>query len=320
MYYVGNLISILEDRIKKLARWLVPTNQTGVRGFLGAINITRRWVKNFAEIFRPLSRLIGKVEWRQTLLEQLAFEIIKIKYTTRNSIYRLDFNLVIYFYTDALGYVGGLAITQFQLVEAAEAFGSKAIVEVPVIYDSFTFISTRRKYPIYKRELYIIVEFAKKYDYLCKYLYYITIIYTNYKPLIYFLLSDIYKGIYSYQVDQLRRLNVKIRYIPSYRNKITNVLLRTLFDSNCFQTLYIKKAYYRLVTKGSRQIQKDGKEGFKVFFNSLLSSKRNEVLNKGTVHSVSVFVSTATSNTSAIQTKAYRNLLWFSNIYILLLD
>ena len=60
----------------------------------------------------------------------------------------------------------------------------------------FTFI--RRNYPIFKRELYIIMKFIKKYNYLYKYLYYIFIIYIDYKSLIYFLKFDIYKGIYNY--------------------------------------------------------------------------------------------------------------------------
>ena len=74
---------------------------------------------------------------------------------------------------------------------------STTLMEVLIIYDSFTFTPTRRRYPTYKRELYVIMEFVKKYDYLCKYLYYITIIYIDYKPLTYFLKSDSHKGIYS---------------------------------------------------------------------------------------------------------------------------
>ena len=42
-----------------------------------------------------------------------------------------------------------------------EVFSKKiVVVEVPIIYNSFTFISIRRKYSIYKRELYTILVFT----------------------------------------------------------------------------------------------------------------------------------------------------------------
>lgn len=65
-----------------------------------------------------------------------------------------------------------------------------------MLYNSFTFNLSQRNYFIYKRELYIIITFYKKYDYLYKYLYKITIIFTNYKSLIYFLNSNIHEEVY----------------------------------------------------------------------------------------------------------------------------
>ena len=43
--------------VNKVARWPVPSDQSGVRAFLGTIGMTRRWVKNFAEVARLLFRL-----------------------------------------------------------------------------------------------------------------------------------------------------------------------------------------------------------------------------------------------------------------------
>ena len=73
------------DEIAARARWQVPSDQYGVRAFFGIIGITRRWAKNFAEPAGPLSRLTGKVDWQWTQAEQLSFEEIKIKCTTRTS-------------------------------------------------------------------------------------------------------------------------------------------------------------------------------------------------------------------------------------------
>ena len=71
-------------------------------------------------------------------------------------------------------------------------------MKILIIYNSFTFIITQKKYFIYKRKLYIIITFIIKYDYLYKYLYLLIIIYIDYKPLTYFLSSNFYKKIYDY--------------------------------------------------------------------------------------------------------------------------
>ena len=67
---------------------------------------------------------------------------------------------------------------------------SKTPVEVPIVYDAMTFTPTRRGYPTYKRELYVILDFARKYDYLCKHPYISAVVHTDHKPLTHFLGKD----------------------------------------------------------------------------------------------------------------------------------
>ena len=156
---------VLGERIEKIARWPTPSGQHRVRAFLGVVGITKRWVENYAELSRPLARLTGKVPFRWAPSEQLSFEILKIKCCTRTAMYGIDLSKPVHFYTDASAYAAGLAITQ--CLPAAEANVPAATgvpAEVPIIYDSFPFTATQRRYPTYKRELYAIVIFVNRYD------------------------------------------------------------------------------------------------------------------------------------------------------------
>ena len=78
-HFIGGKMQVFQDRVRKITDFPVPVDKTRVRAFLRTIGITHRWVPNFSEISRPLSRLTGKVEWQWTASEQLAFDILKIK-------------------------------------------------------------------------------------------------------------------------------------------------------------------------------------------------------------------------------------------------
>lgn len=70
VHTVEECLYILPERLRKIATWPIPKSPSAVRGFLGTVGITRRWVRNFTEIARPLSRLTEKVEWHWEEAEQ----------------------------------------------------------------------------------------------------------------------------------------------------------------------------------------------------------------------------------------------------------
>lgn len=306
-HYVGGKLHVLSSRVETIAKWPEPKNAKSVRGFLGAIGITRRWVKNFTEIARPLNRLTGNVLWRWTQSEQLSFEILRIKCATKVAMHGIDWSLVVHVYTDASGFAGGLVITQFQMVE-----GSKKPVEVPIIYDALTFSITKRKYQTYKRELCAMVKFTSKFQYLLRTPDHQAIIHTDHKPLVHFLDSSLHDGIYGHWAAKLRGLNIKIVHIKGSRNIIADGLSRTIFfKEDCGEDDTVHLALDNLHREGAQWIWKDGKDRFEAFLKGLTDDEQTEVVSKGSLNNISVFA----LQSSMSWREAYESSAWFMAVY-----
>lgn len=306
-HYVGGKLHVLSSLVETVAKWPEPKNAKGVQGFIGAVGITRRWVKNFAEIARPLSHLTGNVPWRWTQLEQLSFEILRIKCATRVAMHRIDWTQDIHLYTDASGFAGGLVITQFQTID-----GNPKPVEVLVIYDTLTFSVTERKYQTYKRELCAMVKFSTKFQYLLRSPERPGIIHTDHKPLVHFLESSLHDGIYGHWAAKLQELNVKIVHIKGARNVVADGLSRTIFfKEDCGEDNAVSRAMENLHREGAQWIWKDGKGGFEEFLKSLSSEEKEEVTEQGSLQSLPVFA----LQLLASWRYAYECSDWFKEVY-----
>ena len=179
-------LRIRSARIDKILSWPKPSNQKEVRSFVGMLGITRRWVRNFAEIARPLQRLCGKVEFKWGPSEQLSFELLKQMCAANALMHGIEWDREVHLYSDASGFAGGLAVTQ----EHEQG-------EVPILYDSYAFSKTERSYGTYKRELCVIMHFCKKYSYMLQDPCRPAVIHTDHKPLVHFLESEYNDGIYA---------------------------------------------------------------------------------------------------------------------------
>lgn len=255
----------------------------------------------------------------------------------------IDLMVVCHFYSDASGGGAGFCIAQFrtpedafvkarrtepsQLEEAADAItGLLQAVEVPVLYDSFTWSRTHKLYPTYKKELCALVKFSVKYDYLCKHPYNITVIHTDHRPLTHFLISDLHEGIYGHWADKMRRLNITIQYIPGPRNKVADGLSRALFHDDCSDNETLLAAQKALSEGGAKWVWKDGKGGFEEFLKSLDPAAKEEVTVHGIIGGASVFALRAVPSTGSATVSdnspetddwksAYLASYWFGDVY-----
>jgi hypothetical protein len=62
IYKIGGIMLTKLEQADRIRHFPVPTNQTIVQSFLGLVQITRPYCKNFGEIARPLTRLTSDVE------------------------------------------------------------------------------------------------------------------------------------------------------------------------------------------------------------------------------------------------------------------
>ena len=307
-HHTGGLVQILDNRVKKLVQWPVPASVTEVRAFLGATGITRRWVKNYSEMARPLSRLTGNAEWRWGDSEQLFFDLLRISCALALLMNGIDFREAVEMYLDASGFAAGLCVVQKRDI------GAKTSIEVSILYDAFTFNRAEVKYGTYKRELCAMVTFARKYSYLLRHSVKPGILYTDHKPLVQFLDSELHDGIYGIWAATLRELHVTIHYIPGPRNMVADGLSRTIFDQpDCSDDAKVQAIKKELETKGPQWIWKDGKGGYQDFLAKLMEEEADEVIDRGTLHEAGVFTRLNTARLS--WEGAYLQSSWFGEIY-----
>lgn len=268
VYKTGGRTHITNARSARLRDWAIPLDVTGVRSFLGAIGPTRRFIRNFAETARPLSRLTGNVDWQWGPAEALAFEALRERCSTVVDMHGYDPTHPTRMFVDASGWAAGCYVEQ--LIEK---------VPKPIMYDSFLFTKTQRNYGTYKRELFGIVEFIRKHRRYFSCGNPVSVIYTDHKPLTFFRSSPNVEGIYARWADELRSVPVQICYIEGKRNKVADALSRTIFpDQECQDVKHLEK--YGSIDELGRWVWKDGKGGYDELIADLSPEETDELVRK----------------------------------------
>ena len=100
-------------KIEVISIWEAPTTVKGVSSFLGIANFYRRFIKNFAEVAAPLTRLTGDVGFRWTAEEQAAFEKLKRIFISEPVLAHFDPDRETVVETDSSGWAVGGVLSQY---------------------------------------------------------------------------------------------------------------------------------------------------------------------------------------------------------------
>jgi hypothetical protein len=311
IHIIKEEIRILSDKCEKIVNFSILITFTEVRTFLKVIKMIKKWVFNFFELRRSLTRFIEKINWRWIVFEQLSFEILRIKYSVITVIHEINYFNVVHFYTNAFMYDEDLIITQFRQ-------RNEKIVEISILYDVYTFNSAEKKYSVYKKKLCVLIKSVIKYDHFCKNFVILAIIHIDHKSLIHFLKFDRHEKIYEHWTNKMRDLNIEIKYISERRNKIADELFKTIFRrKNCEFDSNVKFAFKFLHDEEFTWIWKNDKIEYEEFLKELIDKKKLKVIDNETFDEKLVFINVFNAETfiSEFWKNVYLVFHWFENIY-----
>ena len=120
----GSKVSMDPSKLQCIKEWPVPKNVRGVRGFLGLTGYYRKFIKNYDQLVKPLTKLTKKDGFSWSAEAQKAFENLKDKLISSPVLTLLDFLKEFTIECDASGH--GIRVVLLQ-EHRPVAFFSKAL-------------------------------------------------------------------------------------------------------------------------------------------------------------------------------------------------
>ncbi|KAL5524961.1 hypothetical protein ACEPAF_8830 [Sanghuangporus sanghuang] len=139
---------------KKMAAvqdWPVLKNVHELQQFLGLGNWLRRFVKDYSLVIKPLTTLMGKVEWKWGKDEQAAFKELKHRLSSPPMLAIPNNEDPFRVEADASDFATGGVLLQKQ-------DGKWKVIT----YQSLTFLEAEQNYEIYNKEMLTIVQALKE--------------------------------------------------------------------------------------------------------------------------------------------------------------
>ena len=141
-------IKMNDDKVKAILEWPTPKTVCGVHSFLGLANFYQRFIRDYAQVARPLNDLTKKdqaFEWKESL--QTVFDTLKQQFTTAPILVFPDID------------------KQFHLETDASDFATSTVLSIlkedkwhPIAYSSHFMSPKERNYPIADKEILSVIQ------------------------------------------------------------------------------------------------------------------------------------------------------------------
>ena len=203
------------EKVKAVRDWKAPTTVKGVRSFLGFANFYRRFIKDFAKIASPLTRLTGDVPFRWTEQENQAFERLKQIFITEPVLAQFDPDRETVVETDSSGYAVGGTLSQYD---------DQGVLR-PVAYFSKKNNPHECNYEIHDKEMLAIIRCLEEWDAELRSVAKFTVL-TDHKNLEYFTKPRMLNERQIRWSIFLGRYNMVLQYRPGEANSRADALSR----------------------------------------------------------------------------------------------
>ena len=201
----SNGIEMEKEKMDRMLSWPEPKNTKDIRKFLGLINYYRRFIKNFAQVARPMNMLTRKdVKQQQGEEQQKAFDELKRIFTTKPVLVAPDLNKEFRIEVDASNYATGGVLS----IKCSNK------LQRPVTFISKSLSDTEKNYEIHDKEMLVVVRYLEAWRYFLKGMTMKFEIWTDHKNLEYFMKVQKLNKRQARQTLYLLRFNFMLKHIP----------------------------------------------------------------------------------------------------------
>ena len=142
-------IEMEKEKVDGVLSWPEPKNVKDVRKFLGLANYYRRFIKDFAQVARPINMLMRKdVKWQWGVEQQKAFDELKRVFTMKPVLAAPDLDKEFRVEADVSNYTTGGVLS----IKCSDKMWR------PVTFISKSLNDTERNYDIHDKEILAVVR------------------------------------------------------------------------------------------------------------------------------------------------------------------